>query len=311
MKYERKGTDKMMPHQKKYTVIKDPEYEYLRIDPIPSKEEVERFYLEEFYTSKYKQFNDSSLEVQKEEKEFFDSRWQSVCDQCSEYFGKLDGLSVFDIGCGFAQALLYFRDRGMNVSGLEPSSEGVAYANSQGINVFHAGIEELNCAGSQRFDIVTIFDVLEHLRAPADTLTGIKENLLKPGGLLVIDVPNEFNDFQVAANAEYNLNEWWVCPPNHINYFSVSSMKLLLGKCGYSVKYCESSFPIEIFMLMGDVYVGNSELGKACHQKRVKFEYLMKKHGKSRKLSEFYQALSDLDLGRQFVVYATPNKGAD
>ena len=144
-----------------------------------------------------------------------------------------------------------------------------------------------------------------------DTLINIREKLLKPGGLLVIDVPNEFNDFQVTANAEYGLKEWWICPPNHINYFSVSSMKHLLEKCGYSIEYCESSFPIEIFMLMGDVYVGNSELGKACHQKRVKFEYLMKKHGKSKKLSEFYQALSDLDLGRQVVVYATPDKGAD
>jgi len=184
MKYE-KRTDKIVPHQKKYTIIKDPEYKYLRIDPIPSQEEVERFYLDEFYTSRYKQFNDSSLEVQKEEKEFFDSRWQSVCDQCCEYFGKLHGLSVFDIGCGFAQALLYFRNKGMKVSGLEPSSEGVAYANSQGINVFQAGIEEISCAGSEQFDIVTIFDVLEHLRHPADTLINIREKLLKPRGCLL------------------------------------------------------------------------------------------------------------------------------
>ena len=300
-----------MPHQKKYEIIKDPEYEYLRIDPIPSQEEVERFYLDEFYTSKYKQFNDSSLEVQKEEKEFFDSRWQSICDQCSEYFGKLDGLSVFDIGCGFAQALLYFQNKGMNVSGLEPSSEGVAYAGSQGIKVFQAGIEELSRIDSESFDIVTIFNVLEHLRHPAETLINIREKLLKPGGLLVIDVPNEFNDFQVIANAEYDLNEWWVCPPNHINYYSVSSMKHLLDKCGYSVKYCETSFPIEIFMLMGDVYIGNSELGKVCHQKRVKFEYLMRKHGKGKKLSQLYRSLADMDLGRQLVVYATPNKGVD
>jgi hypothetical protein len=94
--------------------------------------------------------------------------------------------------------------------------------------------------------------------------------------------------------------------PNHINYFSVSSISHLLDICGYDVKYCEASFPLEIFLLMGDVYVGDSELGNKCHQKRIQFEYLMKKHGKTEKLSLFYQALAELNLGRQVIVYASP-----
>lgn len=290
---------------KQYKIITDPFYGYLRVDPIPTQEKVEQYYKEEFYSSTYKSFNDSSLEVQKEEQDFFHSRWESVYQKCLEHFNKVDGLSLFDIGFGFAQALLYFRDRGMKVSGLEPSPEGVEYAKSQCLEVFQAGIEDFDCVGPARFDIVTILNVLEHLRNPAETLTNIKEKLLKPGGLLVIDVPNEFNDFQTTANAEFNLNEWWLCPPNHINYFSASSLKHLLDQCGYVVKYCESSFPLEIFILMGDVYVGNSELGKVCHKKRVKFEYLMRKHGKGKKLSQLYQALADHDLGRQVVAYAT------
>jgi predicted SAM-dependent methyltransferase len=148
--------------------------------------------------------------------------------------------------------------------------------------------------------------VLEHLRYPAETLLNIKKQLLKPDGLLIIDVPNEFNDFQTVGNAAFNLNEWWVCVPNHINYFSVSSISHLLDICGYDVKYCEASFPLEIFLLMGDVYVGDSELGNKCHQKRIQFEYLMKKHGKTEKLSLFYQALAELNLGRQVIVYASP-----
>ncbi|MHB8840893.1 MAG: class I SAM-dependent methyltransferase, partial [Candidatus Aquicultor sp.] len=207
-----------MEHQ--YKVIADPVYGYLRVDPVPAQEEVERYYQEDFYSSEYKQFNDSTIEVQTEEKDFFDSRWVSLYSISTELLGGLSGRSLFDIGFGFAQALLYFRDKGLDVSGLEPSPEGVEYAKQQGLEVFQAGIEDFSCVGSRRFDIVTLLNVLEHLRQPAETLTNIKKKLLKPGGLLIIDVPNEFNDFQVVADTEFNLNEWWVCPPNHINYFS-------------------------------------------------------------------------------------------
>lgn len=295
----------------KYKIINDPVYGYLRADPIPTQEEVELYYKEEFYSSTYKSFNDSSLEVQKEEEDFFRSRWETICARCNEYFGRIEGISLFDIGFGFAQALLYFRERGMDVSGLEPSHEGVEYAKSQGLNVYKVGIEDFSCVGSKRFDVVMLVNVLEHLRNPVETLNNIREKLLKPEGLLVIDVPNEFNDFQTVADAEFNLNEWWVCPPNHINYFSATSLSKLLDICGYDVKYRESSFPLEIFLLFGDMYVENGDLGKICHQKRVRFEYLLKKHGKGKKLYQLYQVLADLDLGRQVVIYALPKPVID
>jgi len=306
MKYLVKSKKTLM--KEKYRIIKDPKYGYLRVDPLPDNSEIERFYLKELYSTRYKKFNDSSLQVQKEEKDFFDRRWESICEYCLGFFGKLRGLSVFDVGFGFAQALLYFRKKGMRISGLEPSEEGIKYAKRQGLDAFQAKIDDLSILGNKRFDVVTILNVLEHLANPARAVVSIREKILKPKGLLVIDVPNEFNDFQLVANQEYNLDSWWLCPPNHINYFSASSLRTFLSQCGYKVTHYEASFPLELFLLMGDVYVGNNKLGKKCHQKRVKFEYLMRKHGKGRKLREFYEALAKLDLGRQVVMYATPSK---
>jgi 2-polyprenyl-3-methyl-5-hydroxy-6-metoxy-1,4-benzoquinol methylase len=289
-----------------YKIIKDPEYGFLRVDPIPSQEEVERYYREEFYSASppHSSFNDSSLEVQQAQREFHDSRWAAICKACEQHFGRLKELSVFDIGFGYAQALLYFKSQGMEVTGLEPSPEGVEYARSQGLDVHQAGIEDFSCAGGRRFDMVTLVNVLEHLRRPADTLLNIKNSLLRPGGMLVVDVPNEFNDFQTAADAEHSLNQWWVCPPNHINYFSASTLKSTLERLGYKVIKVEATFPLEMFLLMGDVYVGNQGLGSACHEKRVAFEHVLRKHGKAEKLQAFYEALAGLDLGRQAVAYA-------
>ena len=286
---------------KKYKIIKDKEFGYLRADPIPSPQELEVYYREEFYAPK--PFNDSSLEVQKDGQEYYDSRWDGIYERCKIIL-KSEKFSLFDIGFGYAQALLYFDSKGIEVSGLEPSPEGVKYAKSKGLDVYEAGIEDFTITKGRRFDVVMLLNVLEHLSHPQETLKSIQENLLNPGGIVVIEVPNEFNDFQTTAVSEHNLNEWWVCPPHHLNYFSSSSLKRLLEMCDYKVEHMQGSFPMEIFLLMGDVYVGNQELGKKCHNRRVEFEKVMRKHNKLDKLQQFYEALADLDLGRTSLVFA-------
>ena len=223
----------------------------------------------------------------------------------SFFSGEILDKSVFDIGFGFAQALKYMQKKGLKVAGLEPSKEGVEYAKENGIEAIHCGIERLDLV-KDKSEVVLLLNVLEHLRKPEQTLLNIKEKVLTSNGMLVIEVPNDFNDFQIVADAEYDLDEWWVYPPNHINYFSHDSLKDLLKGCGYKIVNCTSSFPLDIFLLFGDQYIGNPKLGRECHNKRVKFEQLMEKHGKAEKLKKFYNALSELNLGRSISVYATP-----
>lgn len=292
-----------------YRLAPDPKYGFVRVDPTPSVEEVEQYYLNEFYTGEYQQFNDSELKVQQEQRDFFRLRWDFIHDECQELLGSLSGKSLLDIGCGYCQALLYFRERGLQVHGLEPSREGAEYAKSHAIPVVQAGIETMPADLGQRFDIVTLLNVLEHLREPARAVTEIRERYLKTNGVLVIDVPNEFNDFQTTANEMHKLGEWWVHAPVHLNYFSPGSLRALLEKCGYRVVHAEASFPLEMFLLWNDVYVGNGALGSACHAKRVAFELNLVRHGKFAKLRKLYAALADLELGRQVTMYATPATG--
>jgi len=296
---------------KKYQLIADPEYGYLRVDPKPSKGEVEKFYKEDFYTERNEsQINDSSLEIQIKDKYFFDSRWNRIYDVCESILGDLNNKKVYDIGFGFAQALIFYKNKGLICSGMEPSCEAVNYAKQKGIdNVFVGDIEgDKAYENNSKQDIVLLINVLEHLRNPADVLIQIKNNLLNKEGVLVIDVPNEFNAFQEVANTELDLKEWWINPPSHINYFTVKSLVDLLEKIGFEIKVKESSFPMEMFLLFGEVYVGNSETGSKCHEKRKKFEEGLIKNGHKEKLYEFYEKLAELELGRQITVYATPKR---
>lgn len=288
---------------KKYEIIFDPVFGYKRLDPLPTQSEIEEYYKKEFYAS-YNNFNDSDLSVQQKEKDFFDLRWERTLEVSKDFFGSYKGKSLFDIGFGFAQALLYFRDKGLSVSGIEPSREGVEYAKKNDLDVFQGEIEDFSNI-KRTFDIVTLINVLEHLREPSSILKAIKNKLLNPGGLLIIDVPNEFNDFQIAADREFSLNKWWIAAPAHINYFSPETLNNLLKNCGFNIFRTESSFPMEMFLLMGDNYVKNPDVGKTCHQKRVNFEKNLIKNGKKEQLYNFYNMLASLNLGRQVITYAT------
>ena len=293
----------------KKEVIKDIDYGYLKLDPIPSQEEVEAFYAKEFYDSNASYFNNSGLKLQQEQEDFFNMRWEAIYEVFKSYFkNDLNNRSVFDVGFGFAQALLYLKNKGLLVSGLEPSLEGVDFARRNGIEAFHTGIENFDCVGKKKFDIVLLINVLEHLRKPEETLINIKNQLMLSDGLLVVDVPNDFNLFQEIANQEYNLGQWWVVSPNHINYFSPDSLKKLLIGCGFEIVDYEAAFPLDLFLLFGDQYIGDRSLGSLCHNKRVNFERLMLKYGKRQELKSLYKAFADLNLGRSITIYATPKK---
>ena len=289
----------------KYQLLKHPEYEYLYISPTPSAEEITQFYANEFYSGEYKKFNDSSLEVQLEDREFYEGGWSDIASHISEILGKpLESLNLLDVGCGWSQALLFFSSKGMDCYGFDPAPEAIKYGISKGLKVKHAGMDCMNVFENQKFDVVMLKNVLEHLANPVKVLDEIRKDVLNPGGLIVVDVPNEFNTFQVAGRDLHGLNSWWVAPPGHLNYFTNETLVSLLVGRGYNVKLSESSFPLEMFLLFGDCYVGNGDLGRKCHQKRVNFEINLRKLGYGNQLKQFYQALAQLNLGRQVTTYA-------
>lgn len=289
----------------KYQLLKHPEYEYLYISPTPSAEEITQFYANEFYSGEYKKFNDSSLEVQLEDREFYEGGWSDIASHISEILGKpLENLSLLDVGCGWSQALTFFSGKGMDCYGFDPAPEAIKYGISKGLKVKHAGMDCMNVFENQKFDVVMLKNVLEHLANPVEVMKEIREKVLKFGGLIVIDVPNEFNAFQIAGRDVHGLEDWWVAPPQHLNYFSNDTLTNVLKGSGYEVKLAEASFPLEMFLLFGECYVGDAGLGKQCHQKRVNFEKNLRRLRCGDKLKQFYQALAQLGLGRQVTIYA-------
>ena len=120
----------------------------------------------------------------------------------------------------------------------------------------------------------------------------------------MICCPNDFNLFQDIAVKEYSLKEWFFAPPEHLNYFSYETLANLLKAKGYEIVHREATFPIDLFLLMGDIYIGNSELGSQSHNRRVNFETNMIKSGNAAKLRDLYQKFAELGLGREILMLA-------
>lgn len=290
-----------------YTLKPHPQFGFLQVAPTPSADGIARFYAEEFYSSGYRGFNNSALEVLTRDQEFHDAHREDICKQIEKIAGRsMAGMSVLDVGCGWAQSLLYFKAKGAECHGFDPADEAVEHGRKAGLNVVKAGMDRMDVFGGKRFDVVTLMNVLEHLADPVGVITEIRKQVLKPGGVLVIEVPNEFNAFQVCGQKVNDLHQWWFAPPAHLNYFNGQTLRRLLTGLDYDVKYAESSFPLEMFLVFGDNYVADRDLGRKCHERRMAFEMNLRKHGFEDVLHDLYQALAERNLGRQVIAYSVP-----
>jgi len=299
----RKDQYRLEPHER---------FGFLPIRPTPSAQEIERFYAEEFYSGQYRYFNNSAREVQEADQSFHDGHRADICARVERLLGRsVAGVAALDIGCGWGLTLKYLKARGAICAGFDPAPEAVEHVRSCGIECVQGGINRIDVFGERRFDLVLLMNVLEHLADPVQVIDRMRAQVLAPGGVLVVEVPNEFNAFQLAAQRLYGLEQWWVAPPAHLNYFDPETLRRLLEGCGLRVAYQEASFPMELFLLMGQNYVGAHDIGRTCHELRMAFEANLRATGHAGAISAFYQALAAAGLGRQVIAYAVATESGD
>ena len=110
---------------------------------------------------------------------------------------------------------------------------------------------------------------------------------------------------QKSAAKNLKLEPWWLSPPFHLNYFNFESLINLLETNKFKVFLKESSFPLELFLLMGENYVDNDTLGRMCHTKRKKLELNLNKTNHNGLKRRLYQSFADIGIGRQIILYAS------
>ena len=95
-----------------------------------------------------------------------------------------------------------------------------------------------------------------------------------------------------------------MAPPYHVNYFDFASLRRLCARVGLRVVREETNFPMEVFLLMGESYVGDDAVGRACHRRRMALEERLAAAGLGVLRRRLYRALAAEGLGREAIVYA-------
>lgn len=135
---------------------------------------------------------------------------------------------LLDVGTAAGWCVEAARDRGWDAWGLEVSQYACAQARERGLNVVQG--DSLTAFQGQRFDVITLWDALEHVLDPKALLEAARQ-LLTPDGMLVFstgDAGHLWSRLQGRQHRIYN-------PPQHLYYFSRATMTALAEAAGYSV----------------------------------------------------------------------------
>lgn len=140
-----------------------------------------------------------------------------------------DGLGrLLDVGCGEGNFVLEARLSGWDAVGTEVDSHQAALASRIGGAEVRVG-DLTDCHFEEEsFDVVTMWHVLEHLRNPLETLAEVHK-LLKPGGLLIVMVP----DCSCLAARLFKASWSGYDPPRHLCNFSPDVLEDALVRAGF------------------------------------------------------------------------------
>jgi hypothetical protein len=77
-----------------------------------------------------------------------------------------------------------------------------------------------------------------------------------------------------------------------------------VDRCGFKTFHQTTTFPIDLFLMMGDNYVGNGDIGRASHGRRKAMELNMAKAGLTEVRLKLYEAFAKEGIGRELILYA-------
>jgi 2-polyprenyl-3-methyl-5-hydroxy-6-metoxy-1,4-benzoquinol methylase len=266
--------------------------------PLPTAEELKNEYRHEYYSA------EKPLYIQRYEE---DRAWWMMT-----YGRRLEQIASFlppgrrrilEVGSGPGLFLQRAGELGWTALGIEPSRQAAAHTRSLGCDVVEEFLDEDLARRLGAFDAIHCAEVFEHLPDPA-TMVDLLNRMLVPGGVLCLSVPNDFNPVQGVLAKARQFAPWWVAPPHHLNYFTHATIKALVERHRFETMLVTSTFPIDVFLLMGDNYIGNDDVGRASHGRRVAFEFAFADADRLDLRDKLYESLAGLGLGREAIVFA-------
>ncbi|MBU1632519.1 MAG: class I SAM-dependent methyltransferase [Nanoarchaeota archaeon] len=229
-----------------YDLFKCNKCDLISVHPLPSDQKLSNYYKKDYYGApekgiigyferslKNKVFKKHLKEIEKRSKK---------------------GL-LLDLGCGNAYFLKFAKNSNWDIQGVEMSPDASQFANKQGLNVMNSSIETANLP-KNNYDVITMFNVLEHLKN-LNVIMKHNYDILKNDGTLLIEIPN-IESLQLII---FNKNWCHLDLPRHIYHFKRKTFEILAKKHGFKIVH-EYSIPFSLHEVAGWILSLSSMLKK-------------------------------------------------
>jgi len=207
-----RAPDRLHGRQEQYTLLRCPACSLVWLSKPPEPAEMHRH-----YTDAYDRLISAAGENSP-------GRWR---DRNAALVPHKQSGVLLDLGCSSGAFLQSLRGKGWDLVGIEMSAESAKHAQAKsGANVFVGDILDAQFP-PESFDVITCFDVFEHLYEPRRVMAKVGE-WLKPGGIFYVLVPNvDSAEARVFGSYWHGLEL-----PRHLFHYSPKSLKSLAGLAG-------------------------------------------------------------------------------
>ena len=178
----------------------------------------------------------------------FTLRWKTAL--IKEHKSKI---ALLDYGCGTGEFLRFCQRERWEIAGIEPSADArQKAAQITGINI----ASDLETFSRQKFDVITLWHVLEHVSDLTNTISRLA-SLLKADGLIFIAVPNH------ESNDASHYKQYWAAydVPRHLWHFTKTTMAALLHSADLKIKTIQ---PMKLdayyVSLLSEKYISSNHL---------------------------------------------------
>lgn len=198
------------------------------VNPRPTLDILDKFYRQSKVYEYFNKFIFPQTEKERSKKIFL-PRVNAIKKICKDRHIK--NPSIMDVGAGFGSFLKVAKKSKFfkRTLAIEPSYDGSKNCKKNGVDVIENILENIDPKVIRKFDIITSFEVIEHLYSPINFLN-LTKKFLKKNGLLIITCPNgEGFDIQVLKEKSDSIDH------EHLNYFNPASIQQLYARAGFKV----------------------------------------------------------------------------
>lgn len=142
---------------------------------------------------------------------------------------------LLDVGCGIGYFLDVAKQRGWEVYGTEYTDKAIEICAAKGITM-HKGVLDPKNYPAESFDVITSFEVIEHINQPNPEIANMA-SLLRKGGYLYITTPNFNSLLRYHLKGAYNV----ICWPEHLSYYTPATLHRLMKRHGLQKKFIQST----------------------------------------------------------------------